>query len=243
MESRDIIQRVIDLTGATSYLEIGVKNGDTFLNVRCRHKIGVDPVFKLPFDVGKTTLVRQEGGETCEYHPVTSDEFFGSEPFPWRKRGQETFDVAFIDGLHTMDQVIHDMHHCIKLLRPGGVIVIHDCNPTKPSMALAGASFEEVQKNMPPSWDGAWCGDVWKAAVYARAFWDDVRLSTLDVFPGHGILIKTTPDNKLDISREAFASLNYQDLEANRKSLLDLRPASDLDALVGMALRSKEATK
>jgi predicted O-methyltransferase YrrM len=51
---------------------------------------------------------------------MTSDEFFAANQF--------TFDIVFIDGLH--DQVAKDIENSLRVLNPGGIIVMHDCNPT-----------------------------------------------------------------------------------------------------------------
>ena len=36
------------------------------------------------------------------------------------------FDLAFIDGDHTELEVIYDIEGCLRLLKPGGVLAIHD---------------------------------------------------------------------------------------------------------------------
>ena len=43
----DLIQKMINKLNAKIYLEIGVFNGFSFLNVKCQKKIGVDPIFKI----------------------------------------------------------------------------------------------------------------------------------------------------------------------------------------------------
>lgn len=41
-------------------------------------------------------------------------------------------DFAFIDGMHTIDYTLIDLFFCDKLLRPGGILCIHDMNlPSK----------------------------------------------------------------------------------------------------------------
>lgn len=43
-----------------------------------------------------------------------------------------TVDFAFIDGMHTFDYTLIDLFFCDKLLRPGGIICVHDMNlPSK----------------------------------------------------------------------------------------------------------------
>ena len=45
-----------------------------------------------------------------------------------------TVDFAFVDGMHTFDYTLIDLFFCDKLLRPGGIICIHDLTlPSKKS--------------------------------------------------------------------------------------------------------------
>lgn len=114
MDRISIIQDFVDMLGAETYLEIGVRFGDSFFPVRCKNKIGVDIV--IPSWL--------KGGEFFE---MTSDEFFEKHP--------RNFDVAFIDGDHTYEQSLRDAENCLKWMNPNGVVLLHDCNPTDPYMA------------------------------------------------------------------------------------------------------------
>lgn len=61
------------------------------------------------------------------------------------------YDVIFVDSYHDYAASITDIHGAWCLLRPGGVLVIHDCNPTDPDTVT-------------PSYrDGAWCGVTYQA--------------------------------------------------------------------------------
>jgi SAM-dependent methyltransferase len=99
----ELIQKLIDRIDAKSYLEIGCDRNQIFNNIKCEHRIGVDPV---------------RGGS----YLMTSDEYF--EQF------KDTFDVIFIDGLHHYDQVTRDVNNALNVLNPGGYIIIHDMLPT-----------------------------------------------------------------------------------------------------------------
>ena len=98
----EIIQNIIDLKDFKSYLEIGTYKNEVFDKIKCKKKIGVDPV---------------SGGNIR----MTSDNFF--------KVNQDKFDIIFIDGLHTYKQVKKDILNSINCLRDGGVILLHDCLP------------------------------------------------------------------------------------------------------------------
>lgn len=132
------INSLITKHAYTSYLEIGVARGNTFMKVECRDKRGCDP---------------QAGGfsvppETVVYW-TTSDEMWKTLP-RWM-----IFDIVFIDGLHLAEQVALDIANTLGRLRHGGSIVVHDVNP----------ATKEAQERHPPSNGGAWNGDVWRAWV------------------------------------------------------------------------------
>lgn len=104
----NIIQWCIDLMGAETYLEIGVRNGDSFLPVRCANKIGVDISFPVKFSDGLL-------------YEMSSDDYFDLHA--------SFFDVAYIDGDHTYEQSLKDVLNCLQWMNPNGVILMDDCNP------------------------------------------------------------------------------------------------------------------
>ncbi len=109
-----------------TYLEIGVRNpNETFNNVKCPNKEGVDPDFK-----SKTKYV------------MTSDEFFE------KISDDKIYDIIFIDGLHEYQQVLRDIKNSLKHLSIGGAIVLHDCNP------LSRKNQEQNDKKKPCKWNG-----------------------------------------------------------------------------------------
>lgn len=129
----EFINELIAARPGARYLEIGCGANATFSRIRgAALKVGVDPV---------------RGGT----HRLTSDNFFRLLP-------PQTFDVIFIDGLHLAEQVITDTRNALRVLSPGGVIVIHDCLPRSERQ-----QYRAIQK-------GAWLGDVWKAAVTLRTY-------------------------------------------------------------------------
>jgi len=97
-----LVQEIINKKKYNSYLEIGCFSDELFSKIKCKHKIGIDPV---------------SGGTIRK----TSDDFFSSN--------QEYFDCVFIDGLHIYHQVKKDIYNSIKCLNKGGIILLHDCLP------------------------------------------------------------------------------------------------------------------
>jgi hypothetical protein len=101
-----ILNHLIRRHGYRDYLEIGVRTNDNFRRVKAARKTGVDPTPEAP----------------CT-HVMTSDAFFAQLPLETR------FDLVFIDGLHEEGQVWRDVHNSLEVLREGGTLALHDCNP------------------------------------------------------------------------------------------------------------------
>ena len=83
----DVIQRFIDLRSYNSYLEIGYGDGRNFEMVSVAVKHAVDPCV-----AGNPHVIAE-----------TSDRFFEEAVTVGAK-----FDLIFIDGLHTYEQVARD---------------------------------------------------------------------------------------------------------------------------------------
>lgn len=143
----DWINEVIRKRGYEDYLEIGVRNpAECFDRIECTRKTSVDP------------------GIEFEANPVdfqlTSDAFFAQ----FRANQLEglthhhRWDLIFIDGLHQAEQVNRDIENAIKHLKPGGMIVLHDCWPPNERHALDSIPQWEDLETL-----GAWNGSTWRA--------------------------------------------------------------------------------
>jgi hypothetical protein len=219
--SLTVMQAVIAHLKARIYLEIGVAQGGNLVRVCAPHKIGVDPAFPPP-------AVQEEiqSGAT-NYLQMTSDEFFRNSPPLLQSDG---IDVAFIDGLHTYSQALADSDNCLTYLNPGGVILLHDCNPPTETIAAPAASWDAAARMNLPGWNGLWTGDVWKAIAQLRSTRKDLRVCVLDCDFGIGVVRRGEAEESpiLSFSAETIAGLGYRDLEKNRKAILDLRPPQAL---------------
>ena len=98
----NLINKIIQKKGFTSYLEIGCYQDETFSKVKIEKKVGVDPI---------------SGGTLRQ----TSDAFFSTN--------RDFFDLIFIDGHHVYDQVIKDINNSLGCLNKDGTILVHDCLP------------------------------------------------------------------------------------------------------------------
>ena len=99
----DVINYLIEQHNYTSYLEIGVDQGDNWKHIACKTKHGIDP------------------NKACTFQ-MTSDEFFADEH-------GGTYDLIFVDGLHEAEQAARDITNSLQRLNPNGVVVVHDCYP------------------------------------------------------------------------------------------------------------------
>ena len=111
---------------ACAYLEIGCDRNEVFNSVPVDRKVGVDP---------------NRGGTV----KTTSDAFF--------QTNKDRFDVIYIDGLHTYDQVHKDVANAMGCLNAGGWVILHDLLP-----------HNWIEAHVPRIAMGSWTGDVWKVA-------------------------------------------------------------------------------
>ena len=112
-----------------NYLEIGCDKNENFSKIKIKNKVGVDPI---------------QGGTLR----MTSDEYF--------KKSRDKFDLIFLDGLHTYEQTIKDINNAVSFINNNGLIIIHDCLPTK------------IWNQIVPRMYGHWNGDVWESYSGSR---------------------------------------------------------------------------
>lgn len=187
MTRTQIVQYFINKYNYKSYLEIGVLN--TALNfdkIKCPVKVGVDPAIHSAFYTSPDTG-----------YMVTSDEYFKN------LSDDVKFDIVFIDGLHTKEQVDKDIINSLKHLNSDGTIVLHDCSPPR--------AADEATPDR--------CGDVWKSIYNLRKNTNDLLIGVVDTDFGVGIVRQGAPV-PLPILPDAV--LDYNFLTQYRKSALNL---------------------
>jgi Methyltransferase domain len=230
MRRREVLQRLLDRTGAEAYLEIGVSKGRTFFPLRVASKVGVEPHRTVPWRRRLRHWARNRRSHVLR---MTSDEFFAqAEELLPRLLGGRRPQLAFIDGLHSHEQALRDALSCLELMGGGGIVVMHDCSPPSAAAALPAASREEAAAAEAPGWDGAWCGDVWKAVVQLRALHPTLSCFVLDCDYGLGVVYRGRPEAPLDLSPDEIVRLDYQDLDADRARLLNLKPPEHLEVFL-----------
>ena len=187
----EIIQKLIDKKKYLNYLEIGCFKNDNFDKIKAKKKVGVDPI---------------SGGNVR----LTSDDFF--------KINKDFFDIIFIDGLHIFEQVRKDILNSLNLLNPNGMILLHDCLPSKNRDQMVPRSHEN------------WNGDVWKAIVECRTL-KNIDTYTCLADQGLGIIFKRPNQNSLDLDVSNFKEMKFKDYYINYKSYMNI---IEVDKLLSM---------
>ena len=155
----DLIEYLINKYKYSDYLEIGCDQDQLFSKVKIKNKTGVDPT---------------NGGNIRK----TSDEFF--------KENKKKFDIIFIDGLHTYNQVKKDILNSISCLKDEGIVLVHDCMP------------DSLSKQAVPRYRMSWNGDVWKAIVDLRQN-ENLEIYTCKIDQGIGVIKKKRNSSILKI--------------------------------------------
>ena len=182
----EIIKRIISQKNIKNYLEIGCDKDEVFSEIEVENKIGVDP---------------NSGGT----HRMTSDSFF--------LINNKLFDLIFIDGLHTYEQVKKDIINSLNCLNKNGLILIHDCLP----LNYYDQAVPRAQKK--------WNGDVWKAITEFRTF-DEIDVCVGSFDNGIGLITNKKNKNKLTINNQRkkinYKKLTYKDYFYNFNTFLNL---------------------
>lgn len=190
MNRISIINELIQKNHYKSYLEIGVNyKKNCFDQIVCDFKTSVDPCNLDTYDFN-----------------MTSDKFFAIN--------NNSYDIIFIDGLHTAEQCYKDIINSLSILNNNGIIVVHDTNPPTEFHALEvlyGKHKNVVAKN-------SWNGSVWKSIFKLRKTRNDLVIQTYDVDWGV-TLIKRGKSDLLDIDNEFYS---FEIFNKYRKKILNI---------------------
>ena len=177
MNRTDLLNHLAKKYNLNRYLEIGVQVPElNFDKIVCEYKIGVDPDLKANATFCKTSdwffsLLLDDDGDDIYNYGYQS--IFKTGP----NMINTSFDLIFIDGLHTAKQVKKDFENSLKILSPNGFIVLHDCNPEKEEHTIVPR----------PTKTGHWNGDVYKFAV---AFEGSPHVHTVSIDNGCMVIQK-----------------------------------------------------
>lgn len=179
----ELINSLIEKNGYKNYLEIGTQNSVNGAAVKCEWKTGVDPA-----------PISRIDGDFQNHFLYTSDAFFDYN--------SDEFDIIFIDGLHTYEQVYRDLINSINCLSNNGCIVLHDCLPTTEERAK---SFKD---------GGIWNGDCYRLIQDLEDF--KIKFSIYDFDQGCTVVYKKDLIG-IDIKQKNF-NLSFSDWESKLKN-------------------------
>jgi len=163
-QSSRLLNRIAKQLGSQDYLEVGVQNGITFNSIEIPHRDAVDPNFLFETSDYAADKVR--------FFEMTSDEFFA-------QKCDKTYDLIFLDGLHTFSQCLRDFCAALQVLNKGGVIVVDDTVPmdffsSLPTQDLAISARKEHGLE-----GRAWTGDVFKVIATIHNFFPNLQYVTV----------------------------------------------------------------
>lgn len=178
-KKEDIINEIIKDNEYVSYLEIGFGNGYNFNKINCDIKLSCDTNGKGDFK-------------------GTSDEFFEDHK-------DNTWDLIFIDGLHTAEQVRKDIINALKC--NAKCIILHDTLPPTEGHQIV------------PRKQTSWTGDVWRAVVGFKENYPDVNLKTYKADYGLTVI---HPEGKKVRKHFENTEISYEYFKENAKKLLNI---------------------
>jgi hypothetical protein len=186
-----------------SYLEVGTENGTSLTVVNC-DAIAVDPRFQL--QAGATGNRRR-----TFFFQMPSDSFFATENVG-ELLGRPV-DLSFLDGMHRFEFLLRDLIAAEAACHPRSLILLHDCVPLNPRMAL-----RLFQPGDSSEGDTAyfWTGDVWKLLPILKEYRPDLRLHVLDC-PPTGLVAITG----LDPTSRVLADSYYEIVDKHAQSAMD----------------------
>lgn len=165
------------------YVEIGCARGASLALSRCP-TVAIDPAFEITFPlIAPTRIFRQ-----------TSDAFFNRTDVARIFGG--AVGLAFIDGMHLVENVIRDFVNLERFAAGRSVIFMDDVLPR--NMAWATRSRQE----------GYWTGDVYRTILVLRKYRPDLSIEIFDV-DVKGVAVIT----KLNRNDEAISS-NWNGIES-----------------------------
>jgi hypothetical protein len=212
------------VSGARSYLEIGVASGSTFFSVDFPSKVAVDPSFQFnPED-------RKAVG--TYFFPVPSNLFFSM--LQTQNHGLENaipFDIIFIDGLHTFEQSLTDFENSLEYSHDNTLWLIDDTVPCDAYSSLPDTdmSIRLCQQAGLKGW--LWHGDVYKTIFAIHDKYPEISYCTVSSGNPQTILWKSKGNKRMPAfsSLQEIADLNFYDIFEKAKLFMPVADDQFLD--------------
>ena len=208
MNRTDVLNHLAEKYQLKRYLEIGLQNPQqNFDKIKCEYKISVDPDpnAHASFCMTSDKFFSLTNDDLHDYGWASLFKVHGKKDHYWSQ-----FDLVFIDGMHTAEQVQKDFENALKVLAPNGFIVLHDCNPEKEEHTIVPR----------PTKSGHWNGDVYRFAltITSKVFSTDPAFTVdldngITIFSGH---------QEYRLHGFPLPYMEWEDFDAHRKELLNL---------------------
>jgi len=189
----DVVKTLAAAFGYTRYFEITTSTtGEVYAGAR---SAGFADCRRLVYHLD---YCPKADGEPIDFAVAGDDT--GDAVAEIRGQGLE-FDIVLVDPHHTYVCSIRDLNDAYGLIRPGGALVVHDCDP--PDAELASPEFVP----------GAWCGVTYKAFLDFVRGNDDIDYFTVDTDYGCGVIFKHPPRAGRRQLRDAIDRLPFRPTE------------------------------
>ena len=211
MYYRDFLGRIHEVLEPPTYLEIGVRNGDS-LALAHSPAIGIDPAYRLH--------VAPPPG--AKLFPVTSDDFF-ERAEPLLSFGGRRVAFSFIDGMHLSEFALRDFVNVERHADWTAAIVFDDILPRDIPEANRDRTTHQ------------WTGDVYKVLEVLEEHRPDLIVLRVGTEPtGLGLVLGLDPDSRvladrLDAITEGLVQPDPQPVPA---AVLERRGVLEPDAVL-----------
>lgn len=202
------------------YLEIGLDRGRTFEAVKAFERWGVDPRPRFPVAAlpHRVTVIA-----------ASSDRFFDL------LAPDVSFDLVYLDGLHTYEQTYRDLINALGHTAPLGAILVDDVVPSDEVSAIPDQEVSLAERRRRGLEGRPWHGDVFRILKILDDHHPELSYSTIVGADNDQALIwRGVPDSVSSaVSNEtlrAYSELTYQDVFADGVPEY-FRPRSEPEAL------------
>lgn len=207
----DLINVLARKHGYTRYLEISTpRTGMRFAEVdeailTTKHRI----FYHAPGNISDGLEVTHRTPEKVSYRVVAAllDD----------SSAAASYDIVFVDSYHSYEASMSDMLGALCLLRPGGVMIVHDCSPARWLL------------KRPLIGKGYWCGASYQAFIDLTLPRRDLHSYTVNCDFGCGVVLKSpTSSTERDLLQFNWyvASLardtRFDYFDRHRQALLNL---------------------
>jgi hypothetical protein len=203
---RSFLGRIHEVLEPPTYLEIGVRHGDSLALARSP-SIGIDPSYRL----------RVAPPPGAKLFPVTSDDFFARAE-PLLSFGGRRVGFSFIDGMHLSEYALRDFVNVERHADWTAAIVFDDILPRDVEEANRDRSTHQ------------WTGDVYKVLEVLEAQRPDLIVLRVATEPtGLGLVLGLDPGSRVlgDRLDELCDALVQPDPQPVPAAVLERRGALD----------------